>query len=156
MKLCLKGRTFWQVVINGTAFLLLSKFLWLIIQSALQKKHKYFREDWLLSLLLFAVVCLFVFSPCCQRISRYVKKVWWRVCPLVLTKVANLPTVVPWYILSTSLSSAELFGSAITSLYTLELARKRKKTTFHNDRLWRYGLLILGLHLKTLRGVSTI
>lgn len=42
MKLCLKGRTFWQGTVNSTAFLLVTKFLWLIIHSASKKKPKCF------------------------------------------------------------------------------------------------------------------
>lgn len=64
MRLCLKGRTFWQVALNSTAFLLLPKFLGLIIHSALKKKPKCFWEGWLLGLLVwfglvFWGVCFF-------------------------------------------------------------------------------------------------
>lgn len=42
---------FQQVAVNGTAFLLLPKFLWLIILSALKNKPKCFWEAWLLHFL---------------------------------------------------------------------------------------------------------
>lgn len=44
---------FQQVAVNSSAFLLLQKFLWLIIHSALKNKSKCFWEAWLLHLLSF-------------------------------------------------------------------------------------------------------